>query len=69
MRLYLINYPGESAQVLTIAIIAPETDFERVLEQATPIVESLEFHPADGDTRAANESTTWPLTTSLGISS
>ena len=45
MRLYLIDYPGESAQVLTIAVIAPETDFERVLEEATPIVESLEFHP------------------------
>ena len=44
MRLYLIDYPGESAQVLTIAVIAPETDFERVLEEATPIVESLEFH-------------------------
>ena len=44
MRLYLIDYPGESAQVLTIAVIAPETDFERVLEKATPIVESLEIH-------------------------
>ena len=44
MRLYLIDYPGESAQVLTLAIIAPETDFESLLEEATPIVESLEFH-------------------------
>ena len=44
MRLYLVDYPGESAQVLTIAVIAPEPDFERVLEEATPIVESLEFH-------------------------
>ena len=34
MRLYLIDYPAESAQVLTIAIIAPEPDFERVLEEA-----------------------------------
>lgn len=57
MRLYLISYPDELAspsgskwgtQVLTIAVIAPATDFERVLEEATPIVESimesLEFH-------------------------
>ena len=45
MRLYLIDYPGESAAVLTIAVIAaPETDFERVLEETTPIVESLEIH-------------------------
>jgi hypothetical protein len=54
MRLYLVDYP-ESAwpsdlnwrpQVLTIAVIAPQADFERALEQATPIVESLEFQPA-----------------------
>lgn len=46
MRLYLINYPGGSALGLTIAVIAaPETDFERVLEETTPIVESLEIHP------------------------
>jgi hypothetical protein len=45
MRLYLIDYPGDSAEVLTIAVIAaPETDFERVLEETTPIVESLEIH-------------------------
>ena len=45
MRLYLVDYPGESAAVLTIAVIAaPEFDFERVLEEATPIVESLEIH-------------------------
>jgi len=52
MRLYLIDYPTEPAspsgwnpQVLTIAVIAPETDFERALEEARPILESLEFHP------------------------
>jgi hypothetical protein len=58
IRLYLIDYPGEAAQVLTIAVIAPETDFERMLEQATPTVESLELHPGDRDTRAVDESTT-----------
>jgi hypothetical protein len=45
MRLYLIDYPGDSAQVLTISVIAaPETDFERVLEETTPIVDSIELH-------------------------
>jgi hypothetical protein len=39
----VIDYPGESAQVLAIAVISPETDFERVTEEATPIVESLEI--------------------------
>ena len=54
LRLDQIDYPSELAspsgsnwrpQVLTIAVIASETDFERALEQATPIVESIEFHP------------------------
>jgi len=44
MRLYLIDYPGDAAQVLTIAVIAPEEAFERVLDAATPIVDSLEIH-------------------------
>ena len=53
MRLYLVDYPESSwptdtnwkPQVLTVAVIAPETDFERSVEQATPIVASLEFRP------------------------
>jgi hypothetical protein len=45
MRLYLLDYPDASA-VLAIAVIAaPQTDFERVLEDSKPIVESLEIHP------------------------
>jgi hypothetical protein len=44
MRLYLINYPGDAAQVLTIAVIAPEEAFEHVLEEATSIVESITIH-------------------------
>ena len=45
MRLYLLDHPGGSAPVLAIAVIAaPETDFEHVLEETTPIVESLEIH-------------------------
>lgn len=53
MRLYLVDYPEPAwpsdsnwrPQVLTIAVIAPQTDFERALEQAASIVESLEFRP------------------------
>lgn len=51
MRLYLVDYPELSAsdsawrpQVLAMAVIAPATDFENVLEHAKPIVESVEFH-------------------------
>jgi hypothetical protein len=46
MRLYLVDLPeGISMQTLAIAVIAaPDTDFERVLEEASPIVESLEIH-------------------------
>jgi hypothetical protein len=46
MRLYLVDLPeGMSMQTLAIAVIAaPDTDFERVLEEASPIVESLEIH-------------------------
>ena len=53
MRLYLVDFPGGSGRVLAIAVIArdpydqvelSQQDFERVLEAATPIVESIEFH-------------------------
>jgi hypothetical protein len=44
MRLYLIDYPGMSARVLAIAIIAPEDRFEQVLGAATPIVDSFDFY-------------------------
>ena len=44
MRLYLLDLPGGSAQILAIAITASEAEFERVLEAATPIVDSIEFH-------------------------
>lgn len=43
-RLYLLDYPGPSAQILIIAVIAPASDLERVIEEATPIVDSLEIH-------------------------
>ena len=45
MRLYLLDLPAAgSAQVLAVAIAAPETEFERAVDAATPIVESIEFH-------------------------
>ena len=42
---YLLDLPDAPGRVLTIAVIALESDFERVLAEATPIVESLEIHP------------------------
>jgi hypothetical protein len=44
MRLYLVDLPGGSARILSIVISAPESDFESVLEQAAPILDSFEFH-------------------------
>jgi len=44
MRLYLLDYPGGSARILAIAIIATEARFERLMEAAAPIVESFQFH-------------------------
>jgi hypothetical protein len=44
MRLYLVDLPGGSARILSIAIVAPETSFDRVVESAEPILQSIEFH-------------------------
>jgi hypothetical protein len=53
MRLYLVDLPGGSARVLSIAIIARDPygkvevsqhDFAQVVEAAAPIVRSIEFH-------------------------
>jgi hypothetical protein len=45
MRLYLFDVPeGSSMRVLAIAIIAPESRFESVVEAAAPVVDSVEFH-------------------------
>lgn len=43
MRLYLIDFPGGSAQVLAIAIVAPQERLESVLDAATPTLDSVEF--------------------------
>lgn len=45
MRLYLFDAPGGSSmRTLAIASVAPESRFERAVEAAAPIVDSLEFH-------------------------
>lgn len=45
MRLYLIDAPaGSSMRTLAIVIVAPEARFQRAVEAATPVLESLEFH-------------------------
>jgi len=44
MRLYLFDLPeGSSMRVLAIAIAAPESRFERAVEAAAPVVDSVEF--------------------------
>lgn len=44
MRLYLLDLPGGPARTLAIRIVASESDFERVLEAAVPVLDSFEFH-------------------------
>lgn len=45
MRLYLPDLPeGMSARILAIAISALDSEFERVVEAATPVVDSFQFH-------------------------
>lgn len=45
MRLYLFDMPeGSSMRILAIAIMSPEARFERAVEAAAPVVDSVEFH-------------------------
>ena len=45
MRLYLFDMPeGSSMRILAIAIVAPESRFERAVKAAAPVVDSIEFH-------------------------
>lgn len=44
MRLYLVEFPGDPARILAIAVVAPEDRFDSAVEQAAPILDSLEFH-------------------------
>jgi hypothetical protein len=46
LRLFLIDVPeGMSMRTLAITVMAPEARFEDVIEEATPIIDSIEFHP------------------------
>lgn len=48
MRLYLVDVPeGSTTRILAIAAVAPDARFEAVLDTATPIIESIEFHSLD----------------------
>jgi hypothetical protein len=45
MRLYLLDLPeGMSARTLAIAIVALDSEFERVVKAAAPVLDSFEFH-------------------------
>jgi hypothetical protein len=46
LRLFLVDVPeGMSMRTLAITVMAPEARFEEVIEEATPIIDSIEFHP------------------------
>lgn len=46
LRMYLVDLPdGMSMRTLLVTVMAPEDRFEEVTEEATPIIESVEFHP------------------------
>jgi hypothetical protein len=46
LRLFLVDLPeGMSMRTLTITVMAPEESFEEVIEEADPIIDSIEFHP------------------------
>ena len=45
MRVYLLDLPeGMSARILAIAISALDSESERVMEAAGPVLDSFEFH-------------------------
>jgi hypothetical protein len=45
MRFYLVDVSeGLSMRILAIAIIAPESSFERAVEAAAPVIDSVEFN-------------------------
>jgi hypothetical protein len=45
MRLFLVDVPeGMSMRTLAITLMAPEARFDDVLADATPILDSIEFH-------------------------
>ena len=44
LRLYLVDLPeGMSVETLAITVVAPESHFEEMIEEAQPIIDSIEF--------------------------
>lgn len=42
---YLFDRPeGSSMRTMAIAIVAPESSFQKAMEAASPVVDSVEFH-------------------------
>jgi hypothetical protein len=48
MRIYLLELSGEPAETLAIMVIASTAEFDRVVEAAVPIVESMAFGEGSG---------------------
>jgi len=45
LRLFLVDLPeGMSMRTLAITVVAPKENFEEVIEETAPIIESIEFH-------------------------
>jgi hypothetical protein len=45
VRLFLFDMPASSSvRTMAIAIVAPESSFERAVKAAAPVVDSIEFH-------------------------
>jgi hypothetical protein len=48
LRLFLVDVPeGLSMRTLAITVMAPEARFDDMVADATPIIDSIEFHPGD----------------------
>jgi len=46
--LILVDVPeGLSMRVLAITILADDERFESAIQEAEPLIDSIEFHPAD----------------------
>ena len=51
LRLFLVDLPeGMSVKTLAITVKAPKDRFKAYLAEATPIIESIQFHPGAGAT-------------------
>jgi hypothetical protein len=44
IRLYIVDYPGESAKVLTFAFVAGPDEWEDAIDDIVPILDSIQFH-------------------------